>query len=313
MTENLDHIDDWSEIDDTLLDTGGSDSVPPAAKSWLADQRYMHGLLRSMHLADSESREARIEAILAGAKPAPAMRSGFVAAAALLVCAIVGFIFPGYLLPSNLPEAQAAVMRATKLLGEEVDRRFILTVSLTNTEDREVMREEMELTTRPGMRILMVGQGVGVVRTGALRAGCDGSEAWILGGPFNMKRAMPLAQAAVLVANLGSVLDLGYLDLHALLERLPKALELQTIGREVLAANHELLHISAAGALPQTLGAAAKSPAGVSKLDLWVDEATGMVMRIVADTVTQVGFHSRVAFEYLDTVQLEATAYKRPW
>src|SRR5262249_5329712 len=64
----------WSELDDTLAD-GSVDApaeVPPVhaeARAWLANQRFVHGLLRAMQQSDAEAREARVAAILAAVRP----------------------------------------------------------------------------------------------------------------------------------------------------------------------------------------------------------------------------------------------------
>ena len=59
--------DAWRDFDDTLADgaePANDVEVPTESKSWLADQRFLHGLLRAMNTQDAAAREARIDAIL---------------------------------------------------------------------------------------------------------------------------------------------------------------------------------------------------------------------------------------------------------
>ena len=123
-------------------------------------------------------------------------------------------------------------------------RHFTFTQIVTDASGRETMRDEFDLKMRPGMRLLITGKmGFGPFQSDDFRAGCDGSEAWVQGGPFGMKQALPLAQAEELVAKMGTVLDVGYLDVQALLERLPTDAELHTVERDTDDKGRKVLRI----------------------------------------------------------------------
>ena len=309
MSQQPEPWEQWSEFDDTLGDAQPSDSLPPEGKRWLSEQRFVHGLLRSMRYADSTTREARIEAILAATGPTPFRYWGQVAAAALLLCAVVGAL----LLPGSLPEAEAAVSRAAKLFAKDVDRRFTFTQIVTDASGRETMRDEFELTMRPGMRLLITGRmGFGPFQADDFKAGCDGSEAWVQGGPFGMKRALPLAQAEELVAKMGTVLDIGYLDVQALLERLPTDAELRTVDRETDDDGRKLLRIESDSFLlkPRHEG---RPVWRVNDVEILVNEATGEVEHLEAEGDGPRGTKHHMVFEYRGVVKLQESDYKRPW
>jgi hypothetical protein len=304
----------WSGLDDTLADGGvgapaevpaaelSPAELPAAARAWLADQRFVHGLLRAMQQSDAEAREARVAAILAAARPPGARRSWLVAAAALLLCAVAGMFW----LPGRLPSAEAAVQRAAELLGQDVDRRFTMTFATVDTDGRERNRNELDFTTRPGMRVLLSGSvQFGPFHLDDMRAGCDGTEVWWRFGPDGkFKQAQPL-QSDRLLSMFGNVLDLGYLDVHALVENLPSTFELRTVGRERDAAGRSVLHIQAVGE-PRRPGVKLK------RADLLVDEATGMITRVEVEFAGPRG-RGHFGFEYLGVVQLDPAAYRRPW
>jgi hypothetical protein len=301
----------WSELDDTLVDADagavadvGAGQVPAAARAWLADQRFVHGLLRAMQQSDADAREARVAAILAAARPPAAQRGWLVAAAALLVCAVAGMFW----LPGRLPSAEAAVQRAAELLGQDVDRHFTMTATAVGADGRARMHQEFDLTSRPGMRVLLSGNMTfGLMKLGDMSAGCDGTEFWWRGGPDgNFRGTRSLQQADKLLAGFGNVLDLGYLDVHALVERLPSTFELRTVGRERDAAGHSLLRI-------QPVGEPRRPGVKLERFELLVDEASGMITRIEVEAQGPGGSHHRFAFEYIGVVQLDPAAYRRPW
>ena len=299
--------EEWSALDDTLADAP-VDAVPAAARPWLADQRFVHGLLRAMHLADVQAREARIAEILAAAMPAAGTRSArswwLVAAAALLLCAVAGVLW----LPGRLPSADAAVLRAAELLGQDVDRRFVLAASFVVTTGHEPLHHELdlELTTRPGMHLLVTGSvPFGPMRLDDVRGGCDGVEVWVQPQQRLFWRAWPLADAQRLLAGMGDVLDLGYLDVHALVERLPKTFALRAVARERDVSGRSVLRIEATGA-PR------RPDVKLRRALLWVDEDTGMVTRIEVAAEGPRGT-AHLKFEYQGVVQLDAGAYRRPW
>jgi len=294
----------WSELDDTLAD-GSVDApaevpaaeLPAAARAWLADQRFVHGLLRAMQQSDAEAREARVAAILAAVRPPSTRRSWLVAAAALLLCAVAG----AFWLPGRLPSAEAAVKRAAELLGQDVDRHFTMTSTTIGADGRERRHIEFDLTSRPGMRVLIRGN-----LFGEFTAGCDGTEFWYRGGPEGMiKRAAPLQNAERLLTGFGNVLDLGYLDVHALVENLPNNFELRTVGRERDAAGRSVLRI-------QAVGEPRRMDVKLRRADLLVEESTGMITRVEVEAEGREQ-QIRFVFEYQGEVQVAADGYKRPF
>ncbi|MGB3966319.1 MAG: hypothetical protein WBO45_06280, partial [Planctomycetota bacterium] len=100
----------WRDLDDTLADGPAPAEVPAAAKAWLADQRFVHGLLRAMHSQDVAAREGRIAAILARTDTAAAepRHRWLTVLVAACVLACLGVFWA---LPASLPTADAAVQR----------------------------------------------------------------------------------------------------------------------------------------------------------------------------------------------------------
>lgn len=215
--------DAWRAHDETLADDRPAGAPPVEAKDWLADQRAMHGLLRALHSQDAAAREGRVAAILAriDAEAASAgPRRWFAVAAAALLLATLGF---WAVLPASLPTAAAAVERAVGELARDVVRRFRVEVVRNGADGRERARHEFELAASPGGRFRLDGRfGFGAVQLGEFTVGSDGAEVWGLGSNGTFKMASPVADAERLQQRLGDVIDLGYLDVHALVRRLPR-------------------------------------------------------------------------------------------
>lgn len=297
---------EWSEFDDTLDEPAREQPVPPAAKPWIAEQQIVHGLLRHMHNADARARESRVQGILAVLPARPgAQRHRLLVAAAALLLAVFGY----WLLQGRQPmsSAEAAVVRAAGLLGQDVDRRFALSVH--EGKDRGDGRAivSFEMTTRPGMHFLLVGGREGLVaRFGPFRVGCDGSEVWLRMPDARMQTmAVPLDQASQLLAMAGDVLDLGYLDLQALMQRLPEGFELATVGTDAGEHGERLQHIRAVQ-LPDHMQERVKS------VELWCDEDSGMVTRIEIDTTPPRRGSRSIVLQYQGTVEVDATIYQKP-
>ena len=236
----------WSDLDDTLADGPSPASVPEEAKAWLGDQRFMHGLLRALHTADAAARESRIAALLERidreSVVEPRRRWLTVAAVALLL-ACLGVWFA---LPASLPTAEAAMGRAVAQLARDVDRRFRLEMIASDATGKEQTRNEFSLVTRPGMRFRSEGKlAFGPMQFGEIRVGCDGEELWAVSANGILRRAVPLAERERLMRVLGDTLDLGYLDVHDLVRKLPDDFDLRVIGREQDAAGCSQLRIEA--------------------------------------------------------------------
>jgi hypothetical protein len=295
-----DPCDDWSGFDETLSDEALG-KPPDAALDWLRGQRFLHGLLRALH-TDAGAREARVQAVLDRLGPVPRGRSPtwWLLAAATLLALLGWALFPPL---RELPRADAAVARAIAALGEPVDRQFRLTVQAGGGEPSAALRNQFTLTTRPGMRWLLQGE----MPYGRWLSGCDGETLWIQPSLSLFKpMSFPLAEAERMVAAMGHVLDLGYLDILALVQRLPQDCELRAVGREPGPAGlGDQLRVEAV-ALPDRIAAL------VSSATLLCDEATGMVTRIEVKTNPTGSRPRTVVLEYRGTVQLGADAYRMP-
>ncbi|MCU0865313.1 MAG: hypothetical protein MUC36_16140 [Planctomycetes bacterium] len=299
--------DAWRELDDTLADAPSAAEVPDEAKAWLADQRTMHGLLRALHTGDAAAREGRIEALLARidaeARPG-ARRWALVAmAAALLACAGLWLS-----LPASLPTAEAAMQRVVSELDRDVARRFRLQLETTDAKVKGPLRQDFALVTRPGGRFRVDGKtSLGALQFGEFRLGCDGVETWVTGGNGLFRRAVPLAERERLQQTLGDALDLGYLDVHDLVRRLPQDCELRVVGREQDAAGRSVLRIEASRKRPL-------AKARLGKSELLVDEATGMIVRFAAEVdFARAGIHRSVLLEYLGEEPPGLVDFGRPW
>ncbi len=297
----------WRELDDTVADGPSPADVPPEAAAWLAEQRFVHGLLRCLYTADASAREGRIVAVMeridADGAIAPRRHWIAVAAAALLLaCAGVWWA-----LPAKLPTAEAAIGRVMTEMARDVDRRYRLEFAFAGPGAKEPVRTTFAVVARPGSRFRMEGKlAIGPIQFGEVRIGCDGREIWMLPANGSFRRAVPLAERERLAQGFGDVLDLGYFDVHALVEKLPSDFDLRVVGREVGSGGQTLLRIEA-----DRPAAAAK--ARHRSASLWCDEASGMVTRIEVDHEDLRGFTRRLRFSYVGEEPAGSTDYSRPW
>lgn len=310
----------WRELDDTLADGPSPATLPDEAKSWIAQQRVMHGLLRALHTADAAAREGRIATVLEriDAEPVSPHRRLLVVAAAAMVLGCFGLWCA---LPARLPTAEAAVGRAVAELARDVDRRFRLELVLSGSSTKtppvgdaeksaapgtNVVRSQFSLVTRAGMRFRLEGKlAFGALDFGEIRVGSDGQELWLLSANGAFRRAAPLVEKERLLQGLGFVLDLGYLDVHALVQKLPTDFELRVVAREPGPAGRSLLRIEAERST--------KASGRRRSAWLWCDEISGMVTRIEVDTVDVRGTTRRLRMEYLGEEPPGLIDYRRPW
>ncbi|MBK8097213.1 MAG: hypothetical protein IPK26_08900 [Planctomycetes bacterium] len=289
----------WSELDDTLADGPAPAEVPPAAQPWLCEQRFIHGLLRAMQGADAQSRESRIDAVLERTRMPTAAtgRWWFVAAAAAVLAVVVLWS----LQPARTLSAEAAVKRAAALLAENVDRRFLLDVTHA-IGGGAGMRAEFTLTARP-QRFLADGKIARGGQTFAdFRVGCDGERVWFRPANGVFARDVALADADRLTSAFGGALDLGYFDVHTLLDHLAANATLTAGGEERGAGGERLMRIDA------HRGEAARMP--FQDLRLWYDLDTGMVVRIEGNGERR-GVTHQAVFRYVGVVT--DVTYQRPW
>jgi hypothetical protein len=295
VNDDRDPPEEWSEHDETLADQTVEGLPPEAARRWLLEQRFVHGLLRAMN-TDAGTREARVDAILDGIQVRRRVPALLSMAAALLLLAVGWAVFGR---GQELPRAEACVSRAIEHLQKPLDRRFH-----GNVRSRGLMsfRDHFDftLTARPGMRFLIDGD--------LAKIGCDGTELWILFAlPQGMKPFhVPLAQRETLLARMGDVLDLGYLDVEALLQRLPKTFDLKVEGREAGANGLGTQVRMLATRLPGEQGERIESIA------ILFDEADGMVTRLEIHAKPHPGATVTTVLEYVGTVELPPNAYQVP-
>lgn len=298
--------DRFADLDDTLADGPSPIDVPPEARPWLAEQRVMHGLLRALHTADASSREGRIAAVMGrvGVEDSSAKhRHWFLVVAAALVLACLGV---WWALPARLPTAEAAMGRVITEMARDVDRRFHVELSFAGPGAKEPMQSRFSVVARPGARFRLEGRfSFGGMDFGEIRIGCDGQELWLLPANGAFRRAVPLAERERLLQGLGDALDLGYVDVHALVAKLPADFDLRVVAREAGADGRESLRIDA------TRRAAVRGRHRT--LSLWCDEASGMVTRIEIDTDEPRGATRRLRFAYVGEEPAGSVDYSRPW
>lgn len=294
--------DAWRELDDTLADGPAPVDLPAAAKPWLGDQRYLHGLLRGLHTQDAAAREARIARILESvdqARVEPRVHWLRIAAAALLMACLGIWLA----LPASLPTAEAAVQRAVAELARDVARRYRVTVQMGDRGQAH----EFALVTRSGSRFRLDGKiTFGDLQLGEVRIGCDGQDTWFYAANGLIRRTAPLAERERLERGLGNVLDLGYLDLHGLVKRLPTDFELRVVGRQADSAGRKLLRIEAVRT---------HEDARSRLRSAWIlcEEATDMVTHMEVDLAAGFGPARRMQIEYLGEEPPGLVDFTRPW
>jgi hypothetical protein len=299
--------DAWRELDDTLADGPSPAAVPPAAKAWLADQRFVHGLLRALHTADAAAREGRIAAILAridaGRAAEPRRRWLAVAAAAALL-AVLGI---WALSPPALPTAEAAVARVVAELARDVARRFHVAVVGTDARGVSMQHHEFELLAQSEGRFRVTGRfGFGGFQSGEMTVGCDGNEFWLSSANGLFRHAVPVADRERLLQGFGEVFEFASLDVHDLVRRLPEDFELTVAGREPDAAGRSLLRIEAVRKRQQ-------ARARQNAVSLLYDERTGMVARMEVEFEFARGASRRLSIEHRGDQPALAATFARPW
>jgi hypothetical protein len=287
--------DAWREFDDTLADGPSPADVPPEAKGWIAEQRLMHGLLRALHTADAPAREGRIATLLEridrDARLTPRRQwMGVLAAALVLACVGVWFV-----LPPSLPTAHAAVERAVRELARDVNRRFKIEALGGGQSGAEGV-----VVTRPGNHFRFDGKIAWLQRMIEAHCGCDGQEFWWKDATGMFRGAFPFAERErQRFPLLGGALDLGYLDVHNLLQKLTADFDVKVTEREKDANGESRLRLEA-----KRRGASGQPRV----VRLQCDEETGMVTRIEIDSDA-----GRLRFVYLGEEPADLVDYRRPW
>ena len=283
--------------DDTLAEDTEVVNVPLEARPWLAQQRFVHGMLRALHTADADSREARVQAVMHELDAQPSIWRRFATAAAVFVAAAIALyaLWPD---PARLPRAEAMVAKAIAALDQPIDREFELVVDIERAGRHSERR--MQITLRPGRRFLVSAEGP----LGKFNAGCDGETVWFQPAVGVFRMDVPLAEARRLTERLGDMLDLGYLDLETLLRRLPQDTELRCVGREP------------GGIRVEAIGTVKLRHLELRSIQMVVDDRGGMLREIDATAgsearTREVGAHLR--YRHVADHQLGEAAYRRPW
>lgn len=293
--------DDWNE--EALR------AAPDDPSGWLAEQCFVHGVLRAAHQHTEAANAARISSIMAAIDRPAASRHRWtkVAAAALVLCALAWPV----LFVEHLPEARASVLRGARLL-DDGDRRF--SVEAIGVSDHGIGQNHQvfQLTARPGNRFVVIGSlDLGPIRFAAMRFGCDGQEVWFhsfgdSGELAEVKRAGPLEEAPSLLRGIGNVLDLGLLDVHRFVTEMPREFHLKTCGRIVDEDGQKLLHIEATGG-PKRPGF------HLQRADLNCCEQTGCIVRLEVQADDGLGRTQRLNFVDQGALAVDGSIYKRPW
>jgi len=304
--------EEWAQWDETVEERVVTEA-PHEAKAWLGGQRFVHGLLRSLHTADASAREARVRSILEAvererAGPVVLRWQWFAAAALLALSALLAFQLWGG--EAALPKAEAMVGRAAERLAQPMDRRYALSIEESGRgRGARVRRHDYTITMRPG-RFLLEGDGL----LGTIRAGSDGEELWFEPGVSWGKRvAVPIEEASRLDESLGDVIAQGVLDLDTFVERLPGRAELRTSGR-----------IRGDGDAPDLVRVdilrlgARRAEWRVREAFLLMEEETGevtqAVLRLVRPWVPgRPRRHVAIELTFEETIDLGEDAYRRPW
>ena len=125
--------------------------------------------------------------------------------------------------------------RAADQMGRPVDRRFHIKLMVDGSRSEKV-RQDFELVARPGMKFLMKGRlALAGVRLVDGRIGCDGETIWVESQDGQGRVSGPIGEREELLSRsrLGEFLDIGCLDVHALIAKLPAGCKLRVLGRKL--------------------------------------------------------------------------------
>ncbi|MEZ5964092.1 MAG: hypothetical protein R3F56_09630 [Planctomycetota bacterium] len=287
--------DRFGHLDDSL-DESGTELREAGAAPWLAQQRFVHGMLRALNSQDASAREARVRALMARLQPANGWRGRLAAAAAVLVLAAAAVWVLSTI--DRLPRAEAMVAQALASLHEPIDRAFELQLDVERGERQQ--HRTMQVVLHPGSRFLITGD----TTFGAFRAGCDGEEVWFEPQLAIFRSALPLKEAHRLTDRLGDVLDLGYLDLDTLLRRLPADTELRCVGRED------------GGIRVEAIGTVHLRRFDLRSVRMLVDDRSGLLRDVEAVAVGErrgARVEVKLRFRHVSDRSLGESAYRRPW
>jgi hypothetical protein len=300
-------------------DFQGGDAPPfqdAIAVEWAARQRFVDGLLRASK-TPVDANESSIDSILSRLDEPRAMplswsrpqRNPHHISLVLAASLLAGLLLWPLMLPASLPEAHASVQRAAEVLGACVDRRFAIELRESDG-DGPISAQALMLTVRPGRKFLVSGPlEMGPLRFSAMQFGCDGKDCWFDGqreGAEPVRREGPLVEAPSLLRGIGNTIDLGFLDMHSFVSKLPETFQLKTIGRSKDQGGNALVHVQATGG-PERAGF------HLRRAEIVVAEASGMIVRVDIDADDGLGEVQRIRFVDLGTQPVYDTVYQKPW
>lgn len=301
-------------------DLSGGDAPSPDdfhARTWRAEQRFVDGCLRSAR-DHGFSGEQSIQAILARLdepRPMPINWRREQAAPHRMLLVLAASLLMGLLLwptmfGEALPEAHASVIRGARILREDGERRFDVSLR-TSSHGNPSPSQQLELTMRPGRRFVVRGAlQLGPIRFDSMRFGCDGNEFWFEAPEADagetLRRAGPLDEAPSLLRGIGNVLDMGLLDVHAFVTQLPKNFALKTTKRSVEASGRRLVHVEATGA-------SARTGFCLKRAELICCEETGAIVQLQVEGDDGLGTEHRMKFTDLGPLAADESLYRRPW
>lgn len=293
--------------DDELDPVAALPRIDAAHDERAVGEHFVHGLLRAMHTADAAAHDARVRAILLRVHATSKFRhrAAVIAASVLALVAIAVFAFPSR---EAAPRVEALVRRAAERAAEAIDRRYELEIGGGPAGMRPITLGRHALTVRPGGHFLLELGGL----FGKQQIGSDGVAVW--GRSHGDERGWEVAiddneRLAERLRQSG-MLDLGYLDLGHVIERLHGGVGLRLVGKETRAGSgaSELLRIEA--------DTVALRRGELEHVVLHVDGENGHVVRAEFDVRSARArgpMRMHVAFSYAGEAVADDGRYRRPW
>ncbi len=294
-------------FDDTIDDSSAPPDLSQDQRQWLAEQRLVHGLLRSMATADAAGREHRVETILESVGVhRPHRRAWGLAAAALLLAGLMGYLlFQGI---ERLPQAKAMMSQALNHLSSQVDRTYRLTAELHSDSGKQDVVQAFLLTTRPGKKFLLEGQITFDPRS-LLRMGCDGEMLWALMSDPAVRWSGPLDRREKIAEFLGKYLDVEFFDLHKVISTLG------WYGRVDLRAVQRLPGMRAGEGSVIRVEATCETTDvfRIERAEFLIEEATGLLTYAELSGNPEPGLTWKLSLDYSGEVDPGEDRYRRPW
>ncbi len=277
--------------------------------TWLAEQRFVHGLLRALHTADPAARErgspASSNASTSTNGRATARRHWLLVAAAALLLAVFGIWWS---LPASLPTAEAAVQRAAEQLARDVDRRFRVVASARPSAAANCAATSSRWWCGPAAASASTASSASAASPsasctpGATATSCGSRPATACSAtPVRWPNANACSSASARCSTSATSTS------SELVRKLPADFELRVVGRQLDADGRtQLRHRGGVGA---------RRPARQAALGAAeCDEATGMVTRLDVECAgPSPAVRRRSELRYLGEEPPGLVDYQRPW